>query len=126
MCLAQQVQGGSCLPCPPLPTSYGSEKSAPKQAIVLEFLHDSEGAHHLTENFENSGWKVNVKVTFREFQPKIEEYILRWSVHSDWYEPNRMLRTIYQFLGSFSVPDSRYSNCPFFWIQTVTDVAILQ
>ena len=35
------------------------------------------GAYHLTENFENSGWKVNGKVTFRKFQPKIEEYVLR-------------------------------------------------
>ena len=35
------------------------------------------GAYHLTENFGNSGWKVNGKVTFRKFQPKIEEYVLR-------------------------------------------------
>ena len=35
------------------------------------------GAYHLTENFGNSGWKVNGKVTFRNFQPKIEEYVLR-------------------------------------------------
>ena len=35
------------------------------------------GAYHLTENFGNSGWKVNGKVTFRKFQPKIEEYFLR-------------------------------------------------
>ena len=32
--------------------------------------------YHLTENFGNSGWKVNGKVTFRKFQPKIEEYVL--------------------------------------------------
>ena len=37
----------------------------------------SLGAYHLTENFGNSGWKVNGKVTFRKFQPKIEEYVLR-------------------------------------------------
>ena len=37
----------------------------------------------------------------------------------------KMLLTIYQFLGSFSVPDSRYTNSSLFWIQTVTDVAIL-
>ena len=30
------------------------------------------GSYHLTENFGNSGWKVNGKVTFRKFQPKIE------------------------------------------------------
>ena len=30
-----------------------------------------------------------------------------------------MLLTISQFLGSFSVPDSRYTNSPFFWIQTM-------
>ena len=35
------------------------------------------GAYHLTENFGNSGRKVNGKVTFRKFQPKIEEYVLR-------------------------------------------------
>ena len=38
---------------------------------------ESLGAYHLTENFESSGWKVNGKVTFRKFQPKIEEYVLR-------------------------------------------------
>ena len=32
-----------------------------------------------------------------------------------------MLLTINQFLGSFSVPDSRNTNSPFFWIQPVTD-----
>ena len=47
----------------------------------------------MTGNFGNSGWKVNGKVTFRKFQPKIEGYIyvLRKSVHSGWYEPNGML-----------------------------------
>ena len=60
------------------------------------------GAYHLTENFGNSGWKVNGKVTFRKFQPKIEEYVLRLSVHSGLYEPNGMLLTIYKFPGSFS------------------------
>ena len=34
-------------------------------------------AYDLTGNFENFGWKVNGKVTFREFQPKIEEHVLR-------------------------------------------------
>ena len=68
--------------------------------------------YHLTENFGNSGWKVNGKVTFRKFEPKIEEYVLRYSFHSSWYERNGILCTIYQFLGSFSVPDSRYSNSP--------------
>ena len=28
-------------------------------------------------NFESSGWNVNGKVTFRKFQPKIEDYVLR-------------------------------------------------
>ena len=68
----------------------------------------------MTENFGNSGWKVNGKVTFRKFQPKIDEYVLRQSVHSGWYEPNGMLLTIYKFLGSFSVPDSLYTNSPLF------------
>ena len=35
------------------------------------------GSYRLTENFGNSGWKVNGMVTFRKFQPKIEEYVLR-------------------------------------------------
>ena len=52
-------------------------------------------------------------------------YVLRWSVYSSWYEPIGMLLNIYQFLGSFSVPHSCYTNSPLFWIQTVTDVAIL-
>ena len=38
---------------------------------------ETMGAYHLTESFGNSGWKVNGKVTFRNFQPKIEEYVLR-------------------------------------------------
>ena len=63
---------------------------------------------------------------FSEIQPKIEEYVLRQSFHSRWYKPNGMLLTINQFLGSFPVPDSRYTNSPFFWIQTVTDVAFLR
>ena len=79
------------------------------------FTKNIRGAYHLTENSGNSGWKLNGKVTFRKSQPKIEEYVLT-------YEPNGMLLTINQFLGSFSVTDSRYRNSPFFWIQTVTDV----
>ena len=52
--------------------------------VAIEFIQDyihpddeTLGAYHLTENFESSGWKVNGKVTFRKFQPKIEEYVLR-------------------------------------------------
>ena len=52
-------------------------------------------------------------------------YVLRWSVYSSWYEPIGMLLNIYQFLSSFPVPDSYHTNSPLFWIQTVTDVAIL-
>ena len=37
----------------------------------------TRGDYHLTENFVNSGLKVNDNVTFRKFQPKIEEYVLR-------------------------------------------------
>ena len=66
------------------------------------------GAYHLTENVGNLGWKVNGKVTFRKFQPKIKEYVLRQSVHSVWYKPNGMLLTIkLTILGSFSVLDQR-------------------
>ena len=91
-------------------------------AFVVAWIN-TQGAYHLKENFGNSGWKVNGMVDFRKFQPKIEEYALRQSFHSGWYEPNGMLLTINQFLGSFSVPDSRFTNSPPFWIQTVTDVA---
>ena len=41
------------------------------------FLRHMMGAYHLTENFGIPGWKVNGKVTFRKFQPKIEEHVLR-------------------------------------------------
>ena len=37
----------------------------------------TRAAYNLTENFGNSGWKVNGKVTFQNFQQKIEEYVLR-------------------------------------------------
>ena len=37
----------------------------------------SWGAYHLTENFGNSGWKVNGMVIFQKVQQKIEEYVLR-------------------------------------------------
>ena len=67
------------------------EKSGEETSSLLPIFPEGGGTSvhrlHLTENFENTGWKVNIKVTFRKFQPKIEEYILRWSVHSDWYEP---------------------------------------
>ena len=63
------------------------------------------GAYHLTDNVGNFGWKVNGKVTFRKFQPKIEEYVLRQSFHSGWYKPNGMSLTIYHF----SVP-SRFQT----------------
>ena len=35
----------------------------------------TRGVYHLKENFVNSGWKVNGKVTFRKFQPKTKEYV---------------------------------------------------
>ena len=39
MCLAQQVQGGAAaFLAPPLPASYGSEKSALKQTKFLSFF----------------------------------------------------------------------------------------
>ena len=40
-------------------------------------MQNTWGAYHVTENFGNSGWKINGKVTFRNFQPKVEEYVLR-------------------------------------------------
>ena len=85
--------------------------------------------HHLTENFGNSGWIVNGKVTFRKFQPKIEKFVLSSPLIPVQVRTKRNVAasTIYEFFGSFSVPDSRYINSPHFWIpQTVMDVAILQ
>ena len=31
------------------------------------------GAYHFAENFGHSGWKINGKVTFQKFQPKVNE-----------------------------------------------------
>ena len=53
-----------------------SSMTSSKRSISLQQMH-SWGAYHLTENVGNSGWKVNGKTTFRKFQPKIEEYVLR-------------------------------------------------
>ena len=47
---------------------------------LLKILYTTWGAYHLTENFVNSEWKVNGKVTCWKYQPK--------SVHSGWYKPN--------------------------------------
>ena len=55
---------------------YFSEKKRPRE-FANGRRNEIRGAYHLTENFGNSGWKVNGKVTFRKFQPKIEEYVLR-------------------------------------------------
>ena len=38
---------------------------------------NNKGTYHLTENFKNSGWKVNGKITLGKFQQKIEVYVLR-------------------------------------------------
>ena len=38
---------------------------------VVHLKRWTRGAYHLTENFGNSGWKVDGKVTFRKFQLKI-------------------------------------------------------
>ena len=54
---------------------FGIEGQIPR--IFSPVKLEKRGAYHLTENFGNSGWKVNGKVTFRKFQPKIEEYVLR-------------------------------------------------
>ena len=56
---------------------FDASVQSPPSEKTVEMLHFSQGAYHLTENFGNSGWKVNGKVTFRNFQPKIEEYVLR-------------------------------------------------
>ena len=59
--------------------------------------------------------------------PQKRKYVvLMKSPHSGWYEPNGIFLTINQFLGSFSVPESRYTNSPFFWIQSVKDVVFLR
>ena len=66
-----------------LNSAYRPQKIIPNQinttVVILENKKTpgDSGAYHLTENLGNSGWKVNCKVTFRKFQPKIEEYVLR-------------------------------------------------
>ena len=66
-----------------LTDTFNYKKKQRKQLTTLWLRHstlyilDIRGAYHLTENFGNSRWKVNGKVTFRKFQPKIEEYVLR-------------------------------------------------
>ena len=70
------------------------------------------GAYHLTGNFGNSGWMVNGTVTFWKFKPKIEEYVLRKSVHSS-YKTKRNV--------TYHSPISRFqTHSPPFLIQTVT------
>ena len=78
---------------------------------------DLGGAYYLTENFGNPGWKVNGKVTFGN---STENWGVRFEVVRSirLVRTKRMLLTIYQFLGSFSVPDSRYRNSPLFWSQS--------
>ena len=81
---------------------------------------NNQGTYHLTENFENSRWKVNGKVTLHKFQPKIEVVHSFWMVHTKLNVAYHL--PISQFLlGSTLTP--HLSLC---WIQTVTDVAILQ
>ena len=50
-----------------------TQNQGPSSCIAVISFVKSRGAYHLTENFGNSGWKINGKVTFRKFQPKIEE-----------------------------------------------------
>ena len=58
--------------------SQAATKSVPRGFLKVTLLEKGmKGAYHLTENFGNSERKVNGKVTFRKFQPKIEEYVLR-------------------------------------------------
>ena len=59
----------------PVVFQAGSWKKNWKEACW--YVMKTLGTYHLTENLWNSGWKVNGKVTFQEFQPKIEEYVLR-------------------------------------------------
>ena len=92
----------------------------------MKYIVASKGAYHLIENFGNSGGKVNGKVTFRKFQPKIEKFVLSSPlIPVQVRTKGNVAVTIYEFFGSFSVPDSRYTNSPHFWFQTITDVAIL-
>ena len=68
------------------------------------------GAYHLTENFGNSNRKLRSTFWGGPFIPA----------------GTNQTECCLPLTGSFSVPDSRYTNSPFFWIQTVTDVAFLR
>ena len=80
------------------------------------------GAYHLAENLGNSRWKINGKVTFQKFQPKVKECVLRSSLHSgSQYKPNGMLL----FSVPFHFQTAATQICPFFGIKPYTDVEIL-
>ena len=73
----------------------------------LEEFHKDTGClpfHRKFLKFRMEGNNIIGKVTFRKFQPKIEEYFLRKSVRSGWYKPNGNvadhLPTSWFFLGS--------------------------
>lgn len=67
----------------PYPNEQNSDKRPEKGKMQTIFQQDSvdwannKGTYHLTENFKNSGWKVNGKITLGKFQQKIEVYVLR-------------------------------------------------
>ena len=69
------------------------------------------GAYHLRENIRNSWWGH-----FSEIPT--ENWGVRFQVVSSFRFERNMLLTIYQFLGSFTVPDSRYTNSPLFGFKT--------
>ena len=59
-------------------TVHRVEQTFQLETRELDLAKEFGGAYHLTENFGNSGWKVHGKVTSNlQFQPKIEEYVLR-------------------------------------------------
>ena len=80
------------------------------------------GAYHLAENFRHSGWKINGKVTFQKFQPKVKESFRGKSVHSGWYKPNRMLFSWFLLTSRLTL----HKFAPFFEIKPYMDVEILR
>ena len=87
---------------------------------LLKVLYPTCGAYHLTENFVNSEWKVNGTITvLLEIPTKVRSFRLVQTKRKCCLDP----------LTNFLVPSqfqTRATQIHAFWIQTVTDEAILR